>query len=315
MECGELDLSYVFSTDQLEYSKADNLEDRITAHRNEYYRQTMDSYLELLPTVRKWINFPNHFNYLKADWLMRNGREVAVGFDKKGNLRLIGYINNTAVSSNPVDLFSGRVATENDVTIIDGLKNKFHKKMVEITQANITETFTPDTSRFVILRNKPFALRNDVRYIMHNVNEMCELATSIFVLEIVAKVTLVFRGEAGNETTNAAISKILSHAPIMKINKGWNFDQDVFTVDNTNLADTIEKLQKRLDKKTSDLNAGLGIRTNPTNKESGVTVEELQYNENTDELQENVFLSGINQGLKLLNSQYDKQYEVTFGGL
>lgn len=313
MTCDNNSFKFLYENgESLDYTLSENVEDRIVNHRNEYYRLKMAEYMEVLPTLRRYTGIPTHLDIVKADYLMRQNYAVAIGKTKTGKTMLMGWVNNRYNETDPMAIFSRRRLTERDITFVNGSRNLFPKHMLEITHDTLDEVEEGSVRHFVVIRNKAYSYRNDIELIKHFVTELTELSTSKFALTIASKITMMFKGDIGDESVNQAVARIFNSSPILKINKSWDFEDNFKTIDNSYLSDNIQTLKNIMNETQSELNASLGIKSKATDKESGVTEAEIRANEDVDNVNQNNAIEGIQKGFDLYNQYYGTDFNVTF---
>lgn len=301
-----IDLSYL-NKDGVNNELNDDIENRIVKHKNQYYKITMARMIELLPTIRKWYEAPDSLNVLKTEFMMKTGYNPVLSLTKFNKISLVGWVNTQFSYSNPTSIFATQRYKKNDINFLPGFEKIVPDEMEEISYLDECKS-----GNFVVLRNKSFNLSSDYEIIQHYVTELTEIHTSIFSLILQAKVVTVFKGDPNNESINQAISKLFNNSPILKISPEWDFEDSMKTLQNIDIAENVNTLRDLYLEKMSDLFTYLGVKTQAVNKDSGVSPEEINANDDGNNVNQNIYLEGVNTELNKLNKRFNLNMSVGY---
>lgn len=282
---------------------------KVTEHRNRFVRLFYARYLELLPTTITYYNY-NHDERVKVDWLktefmLRNGYNPVLAITKAGYLRLVGYVTSNLTSINPMDLFTITPLTKKDITFIVD-ERLLPDTMIELTY--VTQTL----GNFIVLRNKTFDFTNDMEIVWHYTQELAENVSTRYSLKIQTKATTVFRGVADNQTMNEMITRIYNGDPAVKGSKAFDPKNDIFNMDFTDYAGKTPELKRDYQNSLNELNAMLGFSTLGVDKEAGVNETESNSGKAFSTANGNVYIKSRQNSLDLLNKAHGFQIYAMF---
>jgi len=118
------------------------------------------------------------------------------------------------------------------------------------------------------------------------------------------KITTLFLGNVGDETLSEIISDIYNGNPYIKASKLFDPKDQIFTVNNENVAQNFQELKREYQNKISELNNMLGMNSLAVEKSSGVSDEEAKSNRAFTTSNSNIYLDGRNPALDKLNRRY-----------
>lgn len=286
----------------------DKLGQAVISHRESFKQMIGGRYRELLPSIitYKYTKNPRIcVDFLKVEYLLRNGRLPVIGEMKNGNIALLGLVRTTRSLNNPVNIYDYHILTEQEIDFI--IPKKFIKsKMTEITRLDNCQT-----GEFIVLRNKTTELLNDYNLVTFYVDELAEIVTSMFSTVIQSKVHTIFRADIGDETINQIAAAFYNGQPLIKTSKLFDVEDSIINVDNKNIAQNLTALNHEYNNTLNKLNNILGISTSAVNKEGGISETELNSNQSFIKANSNIYLDG-RSSIELLNKRYDFDIKPTY---
>src|SRR5699024_7928267 len=125
-------------------------------------------------------------------------------------------------------------------------------------------------------------------------------------------ITTLFLGEPNDETLNQIISDVYNGNPYIKGSKLFDPDEQIYHMNNDNIAQNFQELKREYQNKISELNNMLGMNSLAVEKSSGVSDSEAKSNRAYTTSNANIYLDGRNSGLKKLNKRYDLKIEAMY---
>lgn len=293
-------------SDKLGQEITKELAEKVITHRNNFYEFFMGKYMEGLTALFSYqVGKP--VNSAKIELALRSGLAVAYGKNKLGNDCILGYVkNDNTLNNNSIDLcLRDRIATGKDIQYI------IPESIRLPVQREITELDDCAKGDFTIIRNKDLWLVNDYDIIRHYADELAEIVASRFSLIIQSKVMTVFYGEVGNESLEQMIANLYNGSPVLKASKLFDVEDNMFTIENPNLANTLQQLKTEYQNKIAELNALFGVNVLAVSKESGVTESESNGNLSYVKTNLNTYLRPRQKAFELYNRRYGTNYKVT----
>lgn len=284
-----------------------SLMDKIENHRKNFIRIFKARYLEILPSLIKYNQ--SHevaVDFLKVETALRAGYNVVIGETTKNNIQVIGYTNSDKTSSNPKDLWGYNLLDQNDIQFIIPEHLRFE------TYKEISDFDSCKTGNFVVLRNKTLNYVNDYSIIDHYTLELAEIVVSRFSISMQVKVTSLFKGDVGDETTNQLITNIYKGNPYIKVSDLFDPADDIYHMNNDNIAQNFQELKREYQNKISELNNMIGMNSLAVEKSSGVSDEEAKSNRGYTTSNANIYLDGRNNGLRKLNKRYETTVQAVY---
>lgn len=285
--------------DGLEDSLNQKLEKKVILHRQRFAQIFKARYLELLPSLIKYKNNQQtSVDFMKVEIALRNGYDVCIGETKEKNIQVIGYVKSRETSSNPADLFGYNLLNQENIHFIipKHLRYNYYKEISHFDKCK--------TGNFVVLRNKNVQYINDITILNHYISELAEIVMSRYSISMQVKITTLFLGEVGDETLNEVISEIYNGNPFIKASKLFDPADQIFQINNENVAQNFQELKREYQNKISELNNMLGVNSLAVEKSSGVSDEEAKSNRGFTTYNSNIYLDGRNNGLFKLNKRY-----------
>src|SRR5699024_12202923 len=89
-------------------------------------------------------------------------------------------------------------------------------------------------------------------------------------------------------------------------------EEQIYHMDNDNIAQNFQELKREYQNKISELNNMLGINSLAVEKSSGVSDSEAKRNRAYTTSNANTYLDARNNGLKTLNKRYNLEIEALY---
>lgn len=285
---------------------------KVVEHRNGFYHFFIGRYLESLVNIFQYNIQP--FDKSRVEIALRNGYGVAFGKNANGSDVVLGYINNNAFAYNNPDMFlKPRRYTGKDITytIPNALIPERAKtgKFLEIWNND-----NGNTGDFVVIWNKQLNLTNDYHIIEHYAEELAEIVASRYSLIMQAKIQTILTGDPDDQTLNQMISAIYNGNPFVRLAKTFDIEDNLITINNTDLANNLAQLKIEYQNKIAELNAMFGVNVLAVDKESGVTASEANGNLGFVTLNGNIWLESRQKALDLYNHRFNTNYKVFIDG-
>lgn len=283
------------------------LKEKVVNHRDRFVGIFKARYLELLPSLIKYKNDQTiSVDFLKVELALRNGYDVVIGETKNRLIQVIGYATSKKTSGNPEDLFSSNLLRHGDINFIipEHLRLNYYKE--------ITHDDDCKSGNFVVLRNKTINYVSDYNILDHYVDELSEIVLSRFSISMQVKITTLFLGEPNDETLQQIISDVYNGNPYVKASKLFDAEEQIYHMNNENIAQNFQELKREYQNKISELNNMLGINSLAVEKASGVSDSEAKSNRAFTTSNANIYLDSRNNGLEKLNNRYDLEIEAIY---
>src|SRR5699024_3681061 len=100
--------------------------------------------------------------------------------------------------------------------------------------------------------------------------------------------------------------------PYIKGSKLFDPDEQIYHMNNENIANNFQELKREYQNKISELNNMLGMNSLAVEKSSGVSDSEATSNRAFTTSNANIYLDGRNNGLKKLNKRYNLDIEAMY---
>lgn len=287
-----------FDLNGIRVDLAESLGERVIHHRNRYARLMYGRYLELLPTTITYWNKTNDkrvkIDWLKTEFMLRNGYLPVISETKNGFFRLVGYVSSNLSPTNPMNVMVTKPLTKKDITpIID--PSLLPDNMLELTYQ------TQTIGNFIVLRNKTFSFTNDMEIVAHYINELAENVSTRYSLKIQSKASTVFKFYNDSQSAQTLVSKVYNGDPAIIGNNSFDPNKDIVNIDFTNYAGKSPELKRDYQNTLNELNAMLGFSTLGVDKEAGVNETESNSGKAFTTATGNIFIKGRQNQLNLLN--------------
>lgn len=280
----------------------EEVEQRVIQYRNRFAHTMRNRYMEMLPTLITY-RFPEdqrtkiQVDFVKLEYGLRFGYEMAIGQCTDGVIRLLGYHVGQR-SKDEIYIFD---QPQNDLTIND-LNLIIAKELVPQDATEIT--FSNPKGDFVVLRNKSISLNSDYEIIQHYVEALTEIAVSRFSLSMQLKMMTFFIGQPGDETVNQVANKLYNGAPYVKVSKFFDPEDNMQTFDSSPGAANLTELKREYQNYLSELNNMLGINSLAVEKNSGVSDTEAKGNTSFVTSNANIYMDVRRRAMHKLNDRF-----------
>ena len=284
-----------------------SLKERIVQHKERFIRIFKARYLEVLPSLIKYNNaYPLSVDFMKVEVALRNGYDVVIGETANRTIQVIGYATSNQSSNNPADLFSSDVLRHGSINFVipEHLQLNYYKEISNDDECK--------TGNFIVLRNKTLNYVSDYNILDHYIDELAEIVLSRYSISMQVKITTLFLGEPNDETLNQIISDVYNGNPYIRGSKLFDPEEQIYHMDNDNIAQNFQELKREYQNKISELNNMLGINSLAVEKSSGVSDSEAKSNRAYTTSNANIYLDARNNGLKKLNKRYNLEIEALY---
>lgn len=279
---------------------------RVVQHKKRFIKFFSARYKELLPNIIVYKSNENSVDFLKVEIALRNNFNAVIGETKSGVLMMMGYVTSNLSSENPADLISPTPLRKEDIHFIIP-SDEIPDDMSEISFLD-----NCSTGNFVVLRNKNLNYISDYEIINHYIDELAELVLSRYSIAMQSKINTFFIGEANDTTTNQLVNDLYNGAPFAKVTNLFDPRDNIYTLQNNNIASVFVELKSEYQNKISELNNILGINSLAVEKSSGVSDVEAKSNMSFTTSNSNIYLLSRNEPLHKLNKRFNKEFEAVY---
>lgn len=291
----------------IEKELGESLKEKVVIHRDRFIGIFKARYLEMLPSLIKYKNYHQvSVDFMRVELALRNGYDVVIGETKNRNIQVIGYATSKKTTGNPEDLFSTTKLRHADIHFVipDYLKMSYYKEITNEDECR--------SGNFIVLRNKTINYVSDYNILNHYVDELAEIVLSRYSISMQVKITTLFLGEPNDETLPQIISDIYNGNPYIKASKLFDPEEQIYHMNNENVAQNFQELKREYQNKISELNNMLGINSLAVEKSSGVSDSEAKSNRAFTTANANIYLDSRNNGLFKLNKRYGFDMEAMY---
>lgn len=284
-----------------------DLEKKGIEHRNRFIKLFMGRYLEFLPSLIIYDNIKEvAINQLKLEVGLRNNYNMVVGRAKNEKLMILGYTNSSDSIENPTNFFTSDTLKKDDINFI------IARDLIPNTMKEISYYDNCETGNFIVLKNKTLNYISDYTILEHYTVELAEIVLSRFSLAMQSKINTFFIGQNNDETINELVVKLYNGSPFVKVNKYFDPKENIYTVDNVQLAQNFMELKREYQNKIAELNTMLGINSLAVEKESGVSDMEAKGNRGFKTSNSNIYIESRQNEIDKLNKRYDLNIKVRY---
>lgn len=283
------------------------LKEKTIFHKERFTQLFKARYLEMIPSLIKYKNQETvSVDFLKVEVALRNGYDVVIGENIHHEIQVIGYSKSKDTSGDPSNLWSSRKLRHGDIDFLipDYLRLPYYRE--------ISNDDSCQTGNFIVLRNKVLNYINDYQILDHYTDELAEIVLSRFSISMQVKINSIFIGDENDESINQIISDIYNGNPYIKASKLFDPEEQIYHMQNGNIASNFQELKREYQNKISELNNMLGINSLAVEKSSGVSDEEAKSNRAYTTSNANIYLDARNNALKKLNKRYDLKLEASY---
>lgn len=277
---------------------------RVIEHRNRFRRLIFNRYLEFLPLL---INYTNRdsvaIDFLQLESALRQGYQVVVGKARNDQIMVLGYIQgqyykNSNDYLNNFNFTFERRLNEKDITFIvpEYLRPKYALEIQKYDNCS--------SGDFIVIRNKPVIINNDIEIIEHYCDELAEIILSRFSLIMQSKFSKIFVSDVNDETINQFITQLFNGSPYIKIDSFIDPEEDIIDLGSDFVTTALTEMKREYQNKISELSNFLGVNSLAVDKESGVSDTEAKSNRSFTTSNSNIYLRG-RQPFEYLNKRFD----------
>src|SRR5699024_9758339 len=144
------------------------------------------------------------------------------------------------------------------------------------------------------------------------IDELAEIVLSRYSISMQVKITTLFLGEPNDETLNQIISDVYNGNPYIRWSKLFDPEEQIYHMDNDNIAQNFQELKRKYQNKISELNNMLGINSLSVEISSGVSYSEATSNSSYKTSNDKIYLDARNNELKKLNKRYNLEIEALY---
>lgn len=283
-----------------------DLKERVVRHRERFSRIFHGRYKEMLPSLIVYENNDTSINFLKVEYALRSGYDVAIGTNKDGHIVVLGWLTSKESSENPTNMLQHEPLTKDDINFV------IPKEQIPDTMKEISYNDNCSTGDFVVLRNKTVQYVNDMEILTHYTMELAEIVLSRYSMTMQAKINTFFVGDPNDETINQLVSDLYNGSPYTKVSKLFDPQDQIVTIQNEHMASNFQELKREYQNVVSELNSGLGINSLAVEKSSGVSDVEAKGNKAFVTSNANIYLEPRNKPLGKLNKRFSRDIYAVY---
>ena len=297
-------------TNSIDVSLSESIKNRVKAHKYNFNRLLISRYLELLPFLITYDTDINTIDFIQLELMLRYGKYAIVGETKNGDIKILGYTN---FSYNDINDFNFTLA--NRRLIKDDIVFTIDKSQLLDDYIEIVNDDNCKTGNFIVIKNKIINYVNDISIVKHYAEELAEIALSRFSIILQMKINTFFVGDIGDETINQLVQDVYNGSPFVKVNKFFDKEDNIISISNNNMSQTLIELKREYQNKISELNTMLGIYNTAVDKESGISTQELNSSSGLTFSNSNIYLSSREKSFNKLNKRYNLNIKPKFNDL
>ena len=286
---------------------SENIKSKVVNHRELFNRIIISRYIELLPFLITYDSNVNSIDFIQLEIMLRNGKNVVIGDTKDGKLKILGYT--TFGFYDYGQQHYNRRLIKNDITFTIDKDQILNDYLEIVTDDNCK------TGNFIVVRNKLISLVDDFSIVRYYGEELSEIALSRFSIIMQMKINTFFLGDVGDETVNQLVQDVYNGSPFVKVTKFFDKDENIISLTNTGMSQTLKELKREYQNKLSELNTMLGIYNTSVDKESGISNTELNASSGITFSNSNIYLSSREFQFNKLNKRYNISIKPKFNDL
>lgn len=283
----------------------EDIESRVVKHKKSFYTYFQARYLEMLPLIFKYEGIKN-FDAFSFEMGLRgmysNNLSVAFGKNKLDKDVILGTVKGYRFNNQA--LYYQAPLTEKDISFTLPKALRLDKYQ-EITEADGCAT-----GNFIIVQNKKLNLLNDMSVIQYYLDELCEIEASRYSLLIQAKISTFLIGDVNDETINQIANSLFNGAGYIKTTALFDPKENIYQSTIANL-EILTTLKEQRATGFNNLNNYLGLNSVGIEKESGVSDNETDSNNDSIQMNRNVYLSARKQAFDKYNVRFGTKIEVS----
>lgn len=297
-------------TNSLDKHLSEDIKKKVVTHRENFSKLIISRYLELLPYLITYDNNVSTIDYIQLEQLLRYGKNAVVGETTDGKIKILGYTETAYGDFNNFDFtFPSRRLIKDDIHFI------INDEQIKDEYLEIVTDDNCKTGNFVVVKNKLVNYMNDFSIVRYYAEELSEIALSRYSIILQMKINTFFVGDIGDETINQLVQDVYNGSPFVKVGKFFDKDENIISVQNNGMAQTLIELKREYQNKISELNTMLGIYNTSVDKESGISSQELNGSSGLTFSNSNIYLSSRQKAFNKLNKRYNLKIEPKFNDL
>jgi len=289
--------------DGLDIELSEDLEKKIISHRNNHLRLMIDRTFKALISTISYENFDTiQVDPHRLEHLLRCGKDVAIGKTNIGTITILGYSNHRNFQ---FDDF--RPQNENKIifTIPENLREKEYKRISLLDNCA--------TGNYIVISNQEYYSISDIKIISHYARKLCEIEASRMSLIVQAKCLTYFKGDKNDETLNQVVQKFYNGSPFLKLAKNFDIDKNIGVLEHTAvIAELMTTLKQEYNTVLAEMCQILGINSFGIAKESGISSEEINANNELVLAMANIYIKSRQSSFDLLNKRYGYDIKVIY---
>lgn len=286
--------------DGLETPNAEKLAEKVVVFRNDFFRNSISRYFEKLVNMFTYAQKNNwRIDSTQLEYLLRNNFSVAVGLDAKNRMVILGTVANKNLVNQFATTFYNRRLNQNDILFTIPESQRL-KNYLEITNED-----TNAIGNFVVFTNKKINLVSDFSIIENRFSLISELELSRFSLAMQSRFMTVVAGEKGSVETKAIVAALYNAEPYAEIGDAVDFKQQIWQSElGAGISDIFSKLKEEEKDHFAFLDETFGLNTSGLIKESGVSDEEVEQNNDDRDLNYSIYFNSRFESLRKLNIRF-----------
>lgn len=278
---------------------------RVMEHRNRFRRLIYNRYLEFIPLL---INYKytkdTGIDFIQLEKALRYGYDVVIGKARNDVITILGYIEKPNTTNESINAsFQLQRKTKTKLTQED-ITFTVPEYMQPHYALEITYDDNCKSGDFIVIRNKPVTINNDLEIIEHYCDELAEVVLSRFSLVMQAKFSKIFLSDVNDETINQFITELFNGSPYIKISGLFDPEEDIIDLGSDYITNALVQLKREYQNKISELSNFLGINSLAVDKESGVSDTEAKSNRAFTTSNSNIYLRG-RESIQKLNRRFN----------
>ena len=291
-------------------SLSESIKDRVKEHRLLFNSIITSRYIELLPFLITYDSSISTIDFIELETLLRYGKNVVIGETASNEIKILGYTNTPKLT------FGNLHALTNKRRLIkDDIVFTIDEKQILNDYTEIIDDDNARTGNFIVVKNKLISYVDDFSIIKYYARELSEIALSRYSIILQMKINTFFVGDVGDETINELVEDVYNGSPFVKVTKFFDKDENIVTLNNFNMAQTLVELKREYQNKISELNTMLGIYNTAVDKEGGISPQELNTSQGFTASNANVYLSSREKSFNLLNKRYGSHVKPKFNDM
>lgn len=281
----------------------EDLEKRVITHRNYHLHMMVDRIFKALISTISYKNLDIQVDPHRLEHFLRTGKDVAIGETKEGTIAIIGY------SSHRPYLYEDTYFPVDQSKIVYTIPEA--SRMEEYRRISLLDDCS--TGNMIIIPNQVFYSFSDFRIIQHYCKKLSEIEASRYSLIIQAKALTYFKGDRNDETLNQLVQKFYNGSPFLKLHHAFDVEKMIGILEHTGvISQLMTSLKEEYNTVLAELCQILGINSFGIAKESGISSEEINANNELVLASANIYIKARQSEFDKLNKRYGKNIQVMY---